>query len=590
MAWILLLSPILSALIIALFFLKKPVEAAGISIAACVVSLLTAIAIVFNFIPTPASIPWIQIGDLHITLGMKIDNLSKLMLLVVTIVGTLVHIFSLAYMKGDPSYARYFAKLSLFMFSMLGIVVAENLVAMFIFWELVGLSSYLLIGFWNQRPAAAQAAKKAFLMNRIGDFGFLLGILTFWGITGTLLFDVGTLPLLQESSWTTACALLLFCGCVGKSAQFPLHTWLPDAMEGPTPVSALIHAATMVAAGVYMLARVFFVLSASSVAMETIAWVGAVTALLAAIIATQQDDIKRILAYSTLSQLGLMVLAVGCGSWGAAIFHLGTHAFFKALLFLGAGSVIHAMQHEQNIWKMGALRHYLPWTYLTFLIGAAALAGFPFITAGFYSKEALLTTAYTHHPVFFVLAAITALLTTFYMTRLVLIVFFGPIRSEAARHAHESPYVMLIPLFVLAVLSLIAGFWNPSAWLGDTTDHHAHHALIMGVSIAIFIIGLLVGYWRYNNATEEPLRVPFIANKFHIDEFYEKTFLKAQTAIAALSVWIDRWAINYGIVRGMSFLACVGGELTRLIQNGNIRTYAFWFALGALLLILSFTR
>ena len=590
MAWILLLSPILSAFLIALFFLKKPVEAAGIAIAACAVSLLAALAIVFNLISVPDPIRWIYIGDLHITLGMKIDNLAKIMLLVVTLVGFAVHLFSLGYMKGDPSFARYFAKLSLFMFSMLGIVVAENLVAMFIFWELVGLSSYLLIGFWNQRSVAAQAAKKAFLMNRIGDFGFLLGILIFWGITGTLFFDLKTLPLLQESPWTTACALLLFCGCVGKSAQFPLHTWLPDAMEGPTPVSALIHAATMVAAGVYMLARVFFVLSASPMAMEVIAWVGITTALLAAVIATQQDDIKRILAYSTLSQLGLMVLAVGCGSWGAAIFHLATHAFFKALLFLGAGSVIHAMHHEQNIWKMGALRHYLPWTYLSFLIGAAALAGFPFITAGFYSKEAVLATAYAHHPVFFVLAAITALLTTFYMTRLVLIVFFGPIRSEAARHAHESPQVMLIPLFVLAIFSLIAGFWNPSAWLGDVADHHASHALVMSVSMVAFVLGLLAAFWRYNNETEEPIRVPFIANKFQIDEFYEGTFLKAQAAIATLSFWIDRWVINYGIVRGVSFLACVCGEVTRLVQNGSIRMYVFWFALGVLLLIFNLTR
>jgi NADH-quinone oxidoreductase subunit L len=590
MAWILLISPLLSALIITLFFLRRPTEAAGISIAACTVSFLTAIALILDLIPAPRPIIWLQVADLQVTLGITLDNLAKIMLLVVTFVGLLVHLFSAGYMKGDPSYARFYAKLSLFMFSMLGIVVADNLIAMFIFWELVGLSSYLLIGFWNERPAAAQAAKKAFLMNRIGDFGFLLGILMFWGITGTLLFNEDAAAFLKDSPWATACALLLFCGCVGKSAQLPLHTWLPDAMEGPTPVSALIHAATMVAAGVYMLARIFFILASSAAAMETIAWVGGATAILAAIIATQQDDIKRILAYSTLSQLGLMVLAMGCGSWGASIFHLTTHAFFKALLFLAAGSVIHAMHHEQNIWKMGGLRHYLPWTYLSFLIGAAALAGLPFITAGFYSKEAILTTTYLHHPVFFVIAVLTTLLTTFYMTRLMLIVFFGPIRSEAARHAHESPLIMLIPLFALATPSIVAGFWNPSAWLGDTADHHAHHILIMSVSIAIFVLGLFIGYWRYNNVTEEPIRVPFIANKFHIDEFYDKTFLKAQAAISMVSSWIDRWAINYGLVRGISFLACVGGEVTRLIQNGNIRTYAFWFAIGALLLILSFTR
>ncbi|MCS7063727.1 MAG: NADH-quinone oxidoreductase subunit L [Methylacidiphilales bacterium] len=587
MAWTLLLSPLLSACIISLFFLRRPYEAAGISIAACSISFLTAIALAFQLIPPPASYPWIQTSTLSITLTFLLDNLSKIMLLVVTFVGLLVHIFSLGYMKDDPSFARYFAKLSLFMFSMLGIVIADNFITLFIFWELVGLSSYLLIGFWNIRPSAAQAAKKAFLMNRIGDFGFLLGILTFWGITGTISLQKDTLPLLQQSpSTTTLCALLLFCGCIGKSAQFPLHTWLPDAMEGPTPVSALIHAATMVAAGVYMLARIFHILAQSSTALLTIACIGAITALLAAIIATQQDDIKRILAYSTLSQLGLMVLAIGCGSFGAAIYHLTTHAFFKALLFLGAGSVIHAMHHEQNIWKMGALRHYLPWTYLTFLVGAAALAGFPLITSGFYSKETILTTAYNHHPLLFLAATLTSLLTAFYMTRLILIVFFGPIRSEEARKAHESPITMLIPLFALAIPSLLTGFWNPSKWLGDTTDHHLNHTLVMAISILIFILGIILAFWKYNNATEEPLRVPLITNKFFFDELYTATLLKAQSALATLSDWTDRWLINYGLIRGFSFLACVGGEITRFLQNGYLRTYAFWFATGAILLTL----
>src|SRR5947199_4741454 len=363
-------------------------------------------------------------------------------------------------MRDDPGKSRYFASLSLFMFSMLGIVLASNFVMMFIFWELVGLCSYLLIGHWFERDGAAGAAKKAFITNRIGDFGFMLGILMVWGATGSVVFDdiipqlwrVGSYP-----NYLTITVLLFFCGAVGKSAQFPLHVWLPDAMEGPTPISALIHAATMVAAGVYMLVRVGFLIQASGPALWVISWIGTITALMAALIATQQNDIKRILAYSTLSQLGYMIMAVGLASGQAAMFHLFTHAFFKALLFLGAGSIIVMLHHEQNIWKMGGLAGRLGITFLTFGVGMLALIGCPPF-AGFFSKDAILSLAYNRTPIIFALALLTAFLTAFYMMRLFVVVFFGKPRSSVARTSREAPTSMLIPLVVLAVLALIGGF------------------------------------------------------------------------------------------------------------------------------------
>ncbi len=337
------------------------------------------------------SVAWLSIGDFHVDFGLHLDSLSLMMMLIVTGVGGAIHIYSAGYMHDDPGYSRYFACMSLFTFSMLGIVLANNFVQLFIFWELVGVSSYLLIGFWFEKPSAADAAKKAFLTNRLGDFGFLLGILIVWATLGSLNFtslkdQLATNPAALGGIATIA-ALLIFCGAVGKSAQFPLHVWLPDAMEGPTPVSALIHAATMVAAGVYMLCRVFFLLDPA--ALQVIAWIGGFTSLLAALIAIQQDDIKRILAYSTLSQLGYMVMSVGLSSPTSAMFHLTTHAFFKALLFLGAGSVIIALHHEQDIWKMGALRKKMPVTFWTFLFGTLALCGVPPFS-GFYSKDSII--------------------------------------------------------------------------------------------------------------------------------------------------------------------------------------------------------
>src|SRR5271170_7352225 len=396
--WFILFLPLLAAAVITLFTLRCKTTSSLISISAVVTSFVLSIVFIAANGWHPAisetSRNWLSIGDLHADFGLKLDALSMMMMLIVTGVGGAIHIYSYGYMDEDKSKARFLAFMSLFTFSMLGIVLSNNFLEMFIFWELVGVSSYLLIGFWFEKPSAGDAAKKAFIVNRLGDFGFLLGILMVWGILGSLNFSA-----LQNSitanpvalgTMATIAGLLIFCGAVGKSAQFPLHVWLPDAMEGPTPVSALIHAATMVAAGVYMLCRILFLLNAD--ALHVIAYIGGFTALLAALIAVQQNDIKRIIAYSTLSQLGYMVMAVGMSGPTPAMFHLTTHAFFKALLFLGAGSIIHALHHEQNIWKMGGLKKKLPVTYWTFMAGTFALCGFPPL-AGFYSKDSILAQA-----------------------------------------------------------------------------------------------------------------------------------------------------------------------------------------------------
>ncbi|MEC7199605.1 MAG: NADH-quinone oxidoreductase subunit L, partial [Verrucomicrobiota bacterium] len=398
LAWMTLLLPLASAAVITLGTLKNHRLSANLSIGAILGAFVCSLLLFLSASSGESNLTWIAIGDFNATIGVKLDRLSALMLLVVTGVGALIHWYSQGYMEGDRSYARYFASLSLFSFSMLGIVLATNLMQMFIFWELVGVSSYLLIGFWHERPAAADACKKAFITNRLGDFGFLIGIIMVWAAAGSLNFGLLEKAMQEQPELLGASAgligLLLFCGAMGKSAQFPLHVWLPDAMEGPTPVSALIHAATMVAAGVFMLCRIFFLLSPD--ALSIIAWIGGATALMAAVIALQQDDIKRILAYSTLSQLGYMVMAVGLHAPGAAMFHLTTHAFFKAMLFLGAGSVIHALHHEQNIWKMGGLREKMPATYRTFLIGTLALCGVPPLS-GFFSKDGILAAAADGH-------------------------------------------------------------------------------------------------------------------------------------------------------------------------------------------------
>ncbi len=607
--WIILFLPLLSVAVITLFTLRSRTTSALLSIGAIVTGFVLTISFIaangFNPAVTETSTNWLSIGNLNIDFGLKLDALSLMMMLIVTGVGGAIHIYSFGYMREDRGFSRFFACLSLFTFSMLGIVLANNFIQLFIFWELVGVSSYLLIWFWFEKPSAADAAKKAFITNRLGDFGFLLGILIVWAMFGSVHFegikrgfDVWAADRSGPTPLFWLAGVLIFCGAVGKSAQFPLHVWLPDAMEGPTPVSALIHAATMVAAGVYMLCRVFFLIELSD-ATHVVAWVGGFTALLAALIAIQQNDIKRILAYSTLSQLGYMVMAVGLSGPTSAMFHLTTHAFFKALLFLGAGSVIIALHHEQDIWKMGGLRQKMPVTFWTFIIGTLALCGVPPFS-GFYSKDSILAQALEqkNYPLF-VLGAAVAGLTTFYMFRLFFVAFVGKSRTEAAGHAHESPAVMSWPLLVLAVFAIIGGVIGVNetyaAQFGEAehtsiaqrmVEPFAHSPVAATIGILAVVAGFFAAFKLYRNAEADPLPAKLgglataMKNRFYFDEIYEATFIRAHDFIAAVMDWIDRWLVDWaciGLVRGGTDIT---GRALRLVQTGNLQTYAFLFALG----------
>lgn len=623
--WLILFLPLLAAGVITLFTLRHKAVSATLSIGAIVTGFVLTLALIKfgGWEARELSVNWLSLGSLNVDFGLKLDALSLMMLLIVTGVGSLIHIYSYGYMQHDPGFSRFFACLSLFTFSMLGIVLANNFLQMFIFWELVGVSSYLLIGFWFEKASAADAAKKAFITNRLGDFGFMLGILMTWVIFASLnfvsiqdrmpeilntrggLIPSGSLPF---GTILTIAGLLIFCGAVGKSAQFPLHVWLPDAMEGPTPVSALIHAATMVAAGVYMLCRVFFIFTPD--ALTVISWVGGFTALLAALIAVQQNDIKRILAYSTLSQLGYMVMAVGLGGPTPAMFHLTTHAFFKALLFLGAGSVIHAMHHEQDIWKMGALRKKMPVTFWTFLVGTLALCGVPPFS-GFYSKDAILAQAWhAHNYPLFAVAVFVAVLTTFYMFRLFFVALVGEPKTHEASHAHESPGVMVWPLRILAVLAMLGGVIGIEGiftrQLSTERVEHVeqgmglwdqlilpfqHAPVAAGIGIAATIIGFLLARAFYANAKSDPLPAKLgvlsraMANRFYFDELYEATVIRFHDGLAAVANFIDRWIVEgfcINLVRGGTDLT---GRALRLVQTGNLQTYAFLFVLGVALVL-----
>jgi NADH-quinone oxidoreductase subunit L len=473
------------------------------------------------------------------------------------------------------------------MFAMLGIVLANNFVMLFIFWELVGFTSYVLIGHWFYRDAAAAAAKKAFITTRIGDFGFMVGILMLWMATGSVVFDEiapRMSMLTSHPAFLTVVALLVFCGAVGKSAQFPLHVWLPDAMEGPTPISALIHAATMVAAGVYMLVRVAFIIQSSQTALLVIAWIGTITAVMAALIATQQNDIKRILAYSTLSQLGYMVMAVGLTSNNAAIFHLFTHAFFKALLFLAAGSVIVMLHHEQNIWKMGGLSRKLPITFVTFVVGALALIGCPPFS-GFFSKDAILALAYERDMPIFAVALFTAFLTAVYVIRLVVVVFFGKPRSDIARESRESPLVMTGPLIVLALLATFGGFaFFARNFLALPIEKEVA-ILVPPLAVVALILGSGLAITLYRNRASEPVDLELLRHKFYFDEFYSWIINWTQELLARIAAFFDRWIIDAGAVGGSSRGTLGIGALLRLIQVGNLQAYLFLFGLGIVALI-----
>ncbi len=594
--WFILLTPLVSAVVIQLFTRKSRGLSATISVASVCFCLIASL-FVFAGGNGVSEIPWLDFGPaFRVPIGVTIDDLSKVMLLVVTGVGALVHIYSLVYMRDDESEGRFFGNLSLFMFSMLGIVLANNFAMMFIFWELVGVSSYLLIGHWFTRDSAAKAANKAFLANRIGDFGFMLGILMIWTASGTVVFsEIQTaLPTLSlTATFLTISSLLIFCGAIGKSAQLPLHVWLPDAMEGPTPVSALIHAATMVAAGVYMLARVSFYVGTSETALMVIAWVGILTAVLAALMATQQDDIKRVLAYSTLSQLGYMISAIGLAAPGAAMFHLFTHAFFKALLFLGAGAIIHALHHEQDIWKMGGLSKKMKVTFFAFTAGYLALIGTPFFS-GFFSKDAILHAAWVNHSYgIFALGLLTAFLTAFYMTRLFVVVFFGEGRTEAAKHGHDGPAAMTLPLVILAILSVIAGYgFVADKALGEHLLHNLHTihekggaAIVMTLATLAFAVGSLGGFLLYKGQAKDPILIPLFRNKFYFDELYAALIAGTQDLLAGISRFLDQWLIDGVLVRGLSGAAWAVGFTFRFLQMGNLQAYAFIFGFGVIAMI-----
>ncbi len=602
-----------------------------------------------------SNITWFQIGTSELQIGWLLDPLSAVMLVMVTFVGSLIFLFSKGYMEHDERFNRFFCYLSLFAAAMLGIVISNSLLFLFICWELVGLASYLLIGFWAHKPSAAAAAKKAFITTRIGDIGFFLGMIWLASASGTLLFyddgngclqptalgALGAQTVVFGLALSTVITLLILWGAMGKSGQFPLHVWLPDAMEGPTPVSALIHAATMVAAGVFLMARLYPLMGASMPAPEgheailsgsliATTWVGAITALLGALIAVAQTDIKRILAYSTVSQLGYMMLGLGTGGPAVAMFHLITHAFFKALLFLGAGSVIHGCHDHQDIRKMGGLQKAMPVTFATYAIGMLALAGFPLLFAGFWSKDAILHSAHawSASQIPFVIGLVAAFLTAFYMTRQMAYVFFGKNRLPAkedgsAQHPHESPSIMTIPLMILAGGAVLLGFFGTPAFPGFQGYLEGHHTdwdfgalfhsgslLVMVLSGIIAIGGMFLGWRLYRpegfdaGTAPDPVQARFpgffgaAANRFRIDEAYEATLLRGTRWTAMGMDWLDQAVISRciavlgGIVRGFSWIARFidehlvngafdqschsvrwGARVSALLQNGQAQFY-----------------
>jgi NADH-quinone oxidoreductase subunit L len=562
---------------------------------------------------------WINAGPVHVPFAFLIDQLSSIMLLIITGVGFLIHLYSIGYMHHDKGFGKFFAYLNLFVFFMLLLVLGSNYIIMFIGWEGVGLCSYLLIGFWYTNPSYADAAKKAFIMNRIGDLGFLLGVFLMIYAFGTLEFatlfpkvaalKVGAAPL-------TAITMLLFVGAIGKSAQLPLFTWLPDAMAGPTPVSALIHAATMVTAGIYMIARSNILYSMAPFTMEVVAIVGLATALFAALIALTQTDIKKVLAYSTVSQLGYMFLGLGVGAYTGSFFHVLTHAFFKALLFLGAGSVIHAMSDEQDMRKMGGLKSKLPVTFATMLIGTIAISGIPPFS-GFFSKDEILAHAYAHSTTFYVVGVFTAMLTSFYMFRMMYLTFWGKFRGthEQEHHLHESPATMTIPLIILAILSIVGGLIGVPEVLGG--HHELGHYLapvfkasaavlpsselssstewiLMGVSVGVALFALIYAYIKYvqngrvpvADTEERPALSSLSYHKFYVDELYDFLIRKPLDFLSTFFYnVVDKMGID-GLVNGLGKGTIETSKGLRLLQTGNVGFYIFVMVLGIIAILL----
>lgn len=558
---------------------------------------------------------WITVGNFHAAAALLIDPLSVTMTLVVTGVGALIHLYATSYMEDDERFQRFFIYLNFFIFAMLILVLSDNFLGMFVGWEGVGLASFLLIGFWFDRYDEsygwyADAGKKAFLVNRVGDFGVIVAIMALWTTLGSVTF-VEVFEKVHQGDLLIGAAtficLMLLLGAAGKSAQIPLYVWLPDAMAGPTPVSALIHAATMVTAGIYMIARTHPLWEVAGAAAGVAAWIGGLTALLAATMALVQVDLKKILAYSTISQLGYMIMGVGVGAYGAAIFHLVTHAFFKALLFLGAGSVMHATHGDLDIRKMGGLRHKMPTTAYTFLIGSAALAGIPLLS-GFFSKDAILVGVMLKQPLLYVVGLFTALLTAFYSFRAALVPFFGRPRDEHLHeHAHESPLLMTAPLMVLAVLALLGGLLNLPAvltlehWLEPAIGHHEAPSLaveLIGFAISgvIALFGAFLAYGRYLadaawakrlTALAEPLR-NYAEHKWYVDELYQAYIVQP---IRASSEWLARvfdQRIIDGIVNGAGAITLSIGDGIRRLQNGAIPTYALSILIGVAAVVVYF--
>ena len=633
--WIIPALPLLGSAINGLFGSKWPNKIVNsVAVGSTGLSFLAALEAVREFAHlAPENIPWVKqyftwiiAGDFRAGFDLQIDHLTVVMLLVVTGVGWLIHIYSTGYMANEGGYYRFFSYLNLFMFFMLILVLAANYVLLFVGWEGVGLSSYLLIGFYFLRKSAADAGKKAFIVNRIGDFGFMLGMFLLFRTFGTLdfvpLFAKAT-PLPADAMghlgmFTVAC-LLLFMGACGKSAQLPLYVWLPDAMEGPTPVSALIHAATMVTAGVYVVARSHILFTHAPTAMFVVAIVGCATAFFAATIGLVQTDIKRVLAYSTVSQLGYMFLACGVGAFSAGIFHLMTHAFFKALLFLAAGSVIHAIGGEQDMMRMGGLSKKIRWTYLTMLTATLAIAGFPPL-AGFFSKDAILLSAYQSEPsgrVLYAFGLLTALLTSFYMFRLIFLTFHGkPRYDEKKVHVHESPKSMLVPLMILAVLSITGGWMAAPAFFGSPdyfakflepvfartgggaeASEAAAQALetpLAIVAVVTALLGFAVAFWLYLKQPGKPAQLAksmsglynTLLHKYYVDEIYAATIVKPLLWISTNVLWqaVDVRAID-ATVNGIAEGATDIGDGVRHTQSGNTRSYAVWVVIGALVII-----
>jgi NADH-quinone oxidoreductase subunit L len=550
---------------------------------------------------------WIVAGDFETGVTAHVDSLAAIMLLVVTGVGFLIHLYSVGYMHDDDGYARVFAYLNMFVFSMTMLVLAGNFLLLYVFWEAVGLCSYLLIGFWYTRPAASEAGKKAFIVNRVGDFGFGLGIMWLWVALGTLDYQAvfrgaASLP----PATATGIALLLFMGACGKSAQLPLHTWLPDAMEGPTPVSALIHAATMVTAGVYMVARSHAIFERSGTALEVVAWVGTITAIFAATIGLVQTDIKRVLAYSTISQLGYMFAAVGAGAYVAGIFHLVTHAFFKALLFLGAGSVIHGLHGEQDLRKMGGLAYKMPITATTMWIGGLGLAGVPPF-AGFFSKDEILAaTLGGGHTLLFLLLLAGALMTAFYTFRLLFLAFSGAPRmgKEVLSHAHESPWVMTGPLVLLALLTIVAGFvfglpfgeTQLAYWLAAVFSPHEgeHSKIVPLLSVVVVVAGFAGALQRYKLTPVKPERVGeprtafrrLLLNAYYVDAIYDRLIVQPLYVLSSVGLAraFDLGLID-GIVNGLGRVVVAAGAVLRRVQTGYAVNYALTMLAGAVVLV-----